>query len=276
MPNTLRFLSNRLQISLVCFGVNEAREATGGDVQLARRFEQFILNRWAANEQFETLVASILRNTPLRRPTVLTPKSLRRMLQISEGITANIFQMINTLAVKAVETVGNRFPMKLSRTGSPTSTQKPRSHDAETVIASIASATAALHRRTLVVVDLSARLLLHCLAARHASALSTRTYLSTRSKPRPLRRSDEATCGHAFRRTPRRAQHDFREGPWNFTSIDRRQAIAVLPSLLSGSLGLRSRPTEPAARVAHHLSVVRRSPQRQGWPRSRFSVLSVS
>nr|WP_234710219.1 TniB family NTP-binding protein [Sinorhizobium medicae] len=41
--NTLRFLSNRLQISLVCFGVNDAREAIGGDVQLARRFEQFTL-----------------------------------------------------------------------------------------------------------------------------------------------------------------------------------------------------------------------------------------
>ena len=101
--NTLRFLSNRLQISLVCFGVNEAREAIGGDVQLARRFEQFTLDRWAANEQFETLVASILRNTPLRRPSVLTPKSLRRMLQITEGITANIFHMINSLAVDAVE-----------------------------------------------------------------------------------------------------------------------------------------------------------------------------
>jgi len=47
--NTLRFLSNRLQISLVCFGVNDAREAIGGDVQLARRFEQFTLSRWAAN-----------------------------------------------------------------------------------------------------------------------------------------------------------------------------------------------------------------------------------
>ncbi len=44
--NTLRFLSNRLQVSLVCFGVNEAREAIGGDVQLARRFEQFTLSRW--------------------------------------------------------------------------------------------------------------------------------------------------------------------------------------------------------------------------------------
>ena len=31
--NTLRFLSNGLQISLVCFGVNEALEAISGDVR---------------------------------------------------------------------------------------------------------------------------------------------------------------------------------------------------------------------------------------------------
>jgi hypothetical protein len=34
---------------------------------------------------------------------VLAPKLLRRMLQISEGITANIFHMINNLAVEAIE-----------------------------------------------------------------------------------------------------------------------------------------------------------------------------
>ena len=90
-------------MSLVCFGVNDAREAISGDGKLARRFEQFILSRWAANEQFETLVASILRNTPLRRPSVLTLKSLRRVLQITEGITANIFHMINKLAIDAIE-----------------------------------------------------------------------------------------------------------------------------------------------------------------------------
>jgi GTPase SAR1 family protein len=73
------------------------------DVQLARRFEQFTLSRWAANEQFEILVASILRNTPLRHPSVLAPKSLRRMLQITEGITSSIFHMVNNLAVEAVE-----------------------------------------------------------------------------------------------------------------------------------------------------------------------------
>ncbi|WP_202618622.1 TniB family NTP-binding protein, partial [Ensifer sp. LC384] len=107
--NTLRFLSNRLQISLVCFGVNDAREAIGGDVQLARRFEQFTLSRWAANEQFEILVALMLRNTPLRYPSVLTAKSLRRILQITEGITASIFHMINSLAIEAIESGKERI-----------------------------------------------------------------------------------------------------------------------------------------------------------------------
>jgi hypothetical protein len=52
-------------------------EGISGDVQLARRFEQFTLNLWAADEISEALVASILRNTPLRDPSVLSPKSLR-------------------------------------------------------------------------------------------------------------------------------------------------------------------------------------------------------
>lgn len=126
--NTLRFLSNRLQISLVCFGVNEAREAIGGDVQLARRFEQFTLNRWAANEQFETLVTSILRNTPLRQSSILTPKSLRRILQITDGITANIFQMLNSLAIEAIENGSERITDSAVETWVPT-------FDAEAVFA---------------------------------------------------------------------------------------------------------------------------------------------
>ncbi len=64
--NTLRFLSNRLRISLVCFRVNEAREAIRG-VQLARRFEQFTLSRWLQTNSSRLLVVSILRNTPLRQ-----------------------------------------------------------------------------------------------------------------------------------------------------------------------------------------------------------------
>ena len=86
-----------------------AVEAISGDVQLARRFEQFTLSRWAANEQFESLAVSILRNTPLRQPSVLSAKSLRRMLQITEGITANIFHIINSLAISVIHHNGS-FP----------------------------------------------------------------------------------------------------------------------------------------------------------------------
>jgi hypothetical protein len=104
--NTLRFLSNELKMSLVCFGVAEAREAIHGDVQLARRFDAFLLPRWSTNEEFEDLVRAILRNLPLRLPSVLTVKSLR---QISDGLTAKIFSMLNALAVQAIVTGRERI-----------------------------------------------------------------------------------------------------------------------------------------------------------------------
>ena len=107
--NTLRYLSNELKISLVCFGVKEAREAISGDVQLARRFEEFRLSRWSAEEGFEQLVLAIIRNLPLRQPTVLSARAVRRILQVTDGITAKVFRMPNDLAVGAIETGAERI-----------------------------------------------------------------------------------------------------------------------------------------------------------------------
>ncbi len=83
--NTLRYISNELQVSLVCFGVNEAREAISGDVQLARRFEEFPLTRWSADDQFEDLVLTIVRNLPLRNPTVLSGSPSRQSRAARNG-----------------------------------------------------------------------------------------------------------------------------------------------------------------------------------------------
>jgi hypothetical protein len=102
--NALRFLSNELKMSLICFGVTDAREAIGGDVQLARRFDELTLPRWSADAQYEALIVSILRNISLREPTVLIAKSLRRILQVTEGLTALIFRMLNELAIEAAMT----------------------------------------------------------------------------------------------------------------------------------------------------------------------------
>src|SRR5208337_2550829 len=76
--NTLRYLSNELKLSLVCFGIMEARQAIHGDVQLARRFDSVSLLRWTAGKEFEQLVLAIVRNLPLKEPSVLTVKGLRR------------------------------------------------------------------------------------------------------------------------------------------------------------------------------------------------------
>ena len=62
----------------------EARQAINGDVQLARRFDSVSLPRWMADKDFEQLVLAIIRNLPLKEPSVLTVKGLRRILQASE------------------------------------------------------------------------------------------------------------------------------------------------------------------------------------------------
>jgi hypothetical protein len=106
--NTLRNLSNVLKLSLVCFGIMEARQAINGDVQLARRFDSFLLPRWMAGKEFEQLVLAIVRNLPLKEPSVLTVKGLRRILLTSEGVSARIFRMLNNVAVEAIETGAER------------------------------------------------------------------------------------------------------------------------------------------------------------------------
>ncbi|SEF11121.1 TniB protein [Rhizobiales bacterium GAS191] len=176
--NTLRFLSNRLQISLVCFGVNEAREAISGDAQLARRFEEFSLNRWAANEQFEALVASILRNTPLRRPSVLTPKSLRRILQVTDGITASIFHMINGLAAEAAERSLEQITDEAVENWHRWLMSKPPTHDVgRRCHETFAGRAGARRRRIIVVVDCAACGVLRRRATHHVAPWDSRCVL---------------------------------------------------------------------------------------------------
>ncbi len=101
--NMLRYVSNELQISLVCLGISEAREAIGGDVQLARRFEELTLPRWQGDEEFQELIVCMLRHLPLKQASQISARALRQVLQITEGVTARVFSMFNDLAVAAIQ-----------------------------------------------------------------------------------------------------------------------------------------------------------------------------
>lgn len=107
--NTLRFLSNEAKLSLVCFGITEAREAINGDVQLARRFDVITLPRWKANDEFQQLVLAIIRNFPLRQPSILTAGGLKRILRVTDGVTSKIFRLLNEVAIEAIETGAERL-----------------------------------------------------------------------------------------------------------------------------------------------------------------------
>ena len=100
--NMLRYLSNELKISLVCLGVSEAREALGGDVQLARRFEELVLPRWQGDEEFQELVVAILRHLPLKLASQISARALRHVLQVTDGVTARVFRLFNDLAIEAI------------------------------------------------------------------------------------------------------------------------------------------------------------------------------
>jgi hypothetical protein len=102
MLNLLRFLSNELRVSVVCFGVADAKEAISGDAQLARRFQEYNIPRRQADEEFQSLIVDILRNFPLRQPSVLSPRALKRILQVSDGITARIFGILQEAAFQAI------------------------------------------------------------------------------------------------------------------------------------------------------------------------------
>lgn len=104
MLNLIRFLSNELHMSVVCFGVADAREAISGDVQLARRFREYSLPRWQADDAYQALVVNILRNLPLRRPSQVSARGLKSLLGVCDGITANIVGQLQEAAVLAIRT----------------------------------------------------------------------------------------------------------------------------------------------------------------------------
>jgi hypothetical protein len=50
------------------------------------------------------LVIGILRNLPLRLPSILSTRALRRILQVSDGVTSQIFGLLYEAAEIAIRT----------------------------------------------------------------------------------------------------------------------------------------------------------------------------
>jgi type II secretory pathway predicted ATPase ExeA len=107
--NMLRFLGNELRIPLVCVGTQLARNALRTDDQLVRRFEALALPPWQNDADFAGLVGSLQRTLPLRQPSEISERALKRMVEVTAGITAAIFSLMTRLAIAAIESGEERI-----------------------------------------------------------------------------------------------------------------------------------------------------------------------
>jgi len=119
--NTIKHLSNELQLPIVGVGTGEAFNAFQTDPQLANRFEPVFLPRWAIGNKakseadpFLQLLASFECMLPLKLPSNLTePKLALKILAMSEGLIGEVSSILIKAAVKAITSGKERIDIRL-------------------------------------------------------------------------------------------------------------------------------------------------------------------
>ncbi len=103
--NVLKYLCNELQLPLVGAGIREAYYAIRSDPQLENRFEPAILPKWALNDEYVRLLASLEIMLPLRKPSRLAHGGLpTKILSMSDGKIGEITTILTRAAIRAVRT----------------------------------------------------------------------------------------------------------------------------------------------------------------------------
>jgi hypothetical protein len=99
----LRFLSNELQVAIVCAGIPEARFALRSDPQLRSRVAEIALEPWSAGPEFQSFVNLFVQGLPLRQPSPVDGTKIRRLLvERSGGITLSICRALERAGAAAI------------------------------------------------------------------------------------------------------------------------------------------------------------------------------
>lgn len=101
--NTLKYLSNQLQLPIVLIGTEAALNVVRTDPQVLSRYPAFTLSPWAHDEQFSRLIGAILSTLPLRKSTRLSATTVSHLHGRSQGALGATVQILQRAAVWAVE-----------------------------------------------------------------------------------------------------------------------------------------------------------------------------
>jgi len=111
--NELRYLSNEVEISLVCVGIKEAFLAIQADPQLTNRFDPITLPRWENNDDYLRLLASFEQILPLKNRSYLVDGEIpQTILTMSEGLIGEISKILKRASLKVIKDKSEKITSK--------------------------------------------------------------------------------------------------------------------------------------------------------------------
>src|SRR5450631_3648789 len=101
--NAIKYLANKLRISIVAPGTHEALHVMRADPQIASRFEQMELPVWTESEELRRFVAGYLAMLPLRKdPSAIDQRFIEYLLALTDGVTGRIIDLLRRAAIDAL------------------------------------------------------------------------------------------------------------------------------------------------------------------------------
>jgi len=102
--NALKYLSNRLSISIAGFGSGEARVLIESDLHLAERFDIVALPLWTKAERWAVdAVKARVAWMPLRKPTAVDHDFMAALFRHSDKLLGRMFSLLERAAVAALD-----------------------------------------------------------------------------------------------------------------------------------------------------------------------------
>jgi Cdc6-like AAA superfamily ATPase len=101
--NAIKYLANKLRVSIVAAGTHEALHVMRSDPQIASRFEQHELPVWAESQELRRFIAGYLALLPLKKAAAeIDKRFVEYLLELSDGVTGRIIDVLRRAALQGI------------------------------------------------------------------------------------------------------------------------------------------------------------------------------
>ena len=101
--NAIKYLANKLRVSIVAAGTHEALHVMRSDPQIASRFEQLELPIWTESQELRRFIAGYLALLPLRKAAAeIDKRFVEYLLELSDSVTGRIIDILRRAALQGI------------------------------------------------------------------------------------------------------------------------------------------------------------------------------